>query len=104
MAKTKISIRDLAAEIGISTSRLQEILKDLGVSEREVKQGLDEETAQLVKEMARELVGDLKTLVLPRELTVRDLAEAMERAPTEIQKTHYGQARQARHARAEIRP
>ena len=86
MAKTKISIRDLAAEIGISTSRLQEILKDLGVSEREVKQGLDEETAQLVKEMARELVGDLKTLVLPRELTVRDLAEAMERAPTEIQK------------------
>jgi translation initiation factor IF-2 len=58
----------------------------LGVSEREVKQGLDEETAQLVKEMARELVGDLKTLVLPRELTVRDLAEAMERAPTEIQK------------------
>jgi ABC-type uncharacterized transport system ATPase component len=86
MAKTKISIRDLAAEIGISTSRLQEILKDLGVSEREVKQGLDEETAQLVKEMARELAGDLKTLVLPRELTVRDLAEAMERAPTEIQK------------------
>jgi plasmid maintenance system antidote protein VapI len=86
MAKTKLSIRELAEEIGVSTSRLKEILAELGVDEREWKQGLDEETAQLVKEMARELVGDLKTLVLPRELTVRDLAEAMERAPTEIQK------------------
>jgi translation initiation factor IF-2 len=86
MAKTKLSIRELAEEIGVSTSRLKEILAELGVDEREWKQGLDEETAQLVKEMAQELVGDLKTLVLPRELTVRDLAEAMERAPTEIQK------------------
>ncbi|MCX7993990.1 MAG: translation initiation factor IF-2 [Fimbriimonadales bacterium] len=86
MAKTKITIRDLAAELGVSTGRLKEILAELGISEDEARQGLDEETAQVVKEMAQELVGDLKTLVLPRELTVRDLAEAMERSPTEIQK------------------
>ncbi|MCX7925054.1 MAG: translation initiation factor IF-2 [Fimbriimonadales bacterium] len=86
MAKTKITIRDLAAELGVSAGRLKEILTELGVSEDEARQGLDEETAQVVKEMAQELVGDLKTLVLPRELTVRDLAEAMERSPTEIQK------------------
>jgi hypothetical protein len=61
MAKTKISIRDLAAEIGIPTPRVHDILTDFGVTDRELKQGRDEETAQLVKEMARELVGDLKT-------------------------------------------
>jgi translation initiation factor IF-2 len=86
MAKTKITIRDLAAELGVSAVRLKEILAELGVSEEEARQGLDEETAQVVKEMAQELAGDLKTLVLPRELTVRDLAEAMERSPAEIQK------------------
>ncbi|MCS7301177.1 MAG: translation initiation factor IF-2 N-terminal domain-containing protein, partial [Fimbriimonadales bacterium] len=86
MAKTKISVRDLAAELGISVSRLQQMLTELGVSEQEAKQGLDEETAQVIKEMAQELAGDLKTLVLPRELTVRELAEAMERSPTEIQR------------------
>jgi plasmid maintenance system antidote protein VapI len=104
MAKTKLSIRELAEEIGVSTSRLKEILAELGVDEREWKQGLDEETAQLVKEMARELVGDLKTLVLPRELTVRDLAEAMERAPHRNPEAHHGQARQAGDPRAEVRP
>lgn len=86
MAKTKITVRDLAEELGVSATRLKEILVQLGVSEKEAKHGLDEETAQVVKEMAQELAGDLKTLVLPRELTVRDLAEAMERSPTEIQK------------------
>ena len=86
MAKTKITIRDLAAELGVSAGRLKEILKELGVSEDEAQRGLDEETAQVLKEMAQELASDLKTLVLPRELTVRDLAEAMERLPTEIQK------------------
>jgi len=86
MAKTKITVRDLAAELGVSAARLKEILVQLGVSEKDAQQGLDEETAQVVKEMAQEIAGDLKTLVLPRELTVRELAEAMERPPTEIQK------------------
>jgi DNA-binding GntR family transcriptional regulator len=35
MAKTKLSIRELAEEIGVSTSRLKEILAELGVDERE---------------------------------------------------------------------
>ncbi len=86
MAKTKITVRDLATELGVSANRLKEILTDLGISEKEAQQGLDEETAQIVKEMAQELAGDLKTLVLRHDLTVRDLAEAMERPPTEIQK------------------
>ncbi|OYT72963.1 MAG: translation initiation factor IF-2 [Armatimonadetes bacterium JP3_11] len=86
MAKTKITVRDLAAELGVSAARLKEILVQLGVSEKEAQQGLDEETAQVVKEMAQEMVGDLKTLVLPRELTVRELADVMERSPTELQR------------------
>ncbi|GIV10794.1 MAG: hypothetical protein KatS3mg020_0285 [Fimbriimonadales bacterium] len=86
MAKTKITVRDLAAELGVSANRLKEILAELGIGEKEVQLGLDEETAQLVKEMAQELGGDLHTLVLSRDLTVRELAEAMERHPTEIQK------------------
>ncbi|MDW8107747.1 MAG: translation initiation factor IF-2, partial [Armatimonadota bacterium] len=93
MAKTKITLRDLAEEIGVSTNRLREILSELGISEQEARRGIDEEVAQVVKEMAQELAGALKTLVLPRELTVRELAEALERPPTEIQKllmTKYG--------------
>ncbi|MFN4032543.1 MAG: translation initiation factor IF-2 [Fimbriimonadales bacterium] len=86
MAKTKITVRDLAEELGVSTNRLKGILTQLGVSEKEAQQGLDEETAQIVKEMAQELADDLKTLVLRQDLTVRELAEAMERQPTEIQK------------------
>lgn len=93
MAKTKLTLQDLAAEIGVSAARLKQILSELGISEAEAKRGLDDETVQAIKEMAQELADELKTLVLPRELTVRELAEALERPYTEIQKilmTKYG--------------
>ncbi|MDW8052299.1 MAG: translation initiation factor IF-2 [Armatimonadota bacterium] len=93
MAKTKITLRDLAEEIGVSASRLREILSELGVSEEEARRGLDEEVAQVIREMAQELASELKTLTLSREITVRELAEALGRPPTDIQRllmTKYG--------------
>lgn len=86
MAKTKISVQDLAKELGIPVSRLHHILTELGVDEAEARKGLDPDTAQVIKEMAQEMAEALRTLLLPPEPTVRELAQAMERSPQEIQK------------------
>ncbi len=86
MAKTKISVQDLAKELEVPAGRLQQILAELGISSEEARRGLDPDTAQTIKEMAQEMMEELRTLLLPSEMTVRDLAQAMERSPQEIQK------------------
>ncbi len=86
MVKTKISVQEIARELEVPASRLQQILVELGISEEEARRGLDAETAQTLKEMALEMLETLRTLSLPAEVTVRELAQAMERNPTEIQK------------------
>ncbi|GBC93626.1 Translation initiation factor IF-2 [bacterium HR15] len=86
MAKTKISVRDIAKELEVPTGRLQQILTELGISDEEARRGLDPDTAQTIKEMAREMSEELRTLLLPPEMTVRELAQVMERDPTEIQR------------------
>jgi translation initiation factor IF-2 len=94
MVKTKISLQEIAQELGVPASRLHQIVAELGISDEEVRRGLDPETAQTLKEMASEMLETLRTLSLPAEVTVRDLAQAMERNPTEIQKhlmTRYSQ-------------
>jgi translation initiation factor IF-2 len=94
MVKTKISLQEIAQELGVPASRLHQIVAELGISDEEVRRGLDPETAQTLKEMASEMLETLRTLSLPAEVTVRELAQAMERNPTEIQKhlmTRYSQ-------------
>jgi translation initiation factor IF-2 len=86
MAKTKISVQDIAKELEVPASRLQRVLVDLGISDEEARRGLDPDTAQTIKEMAQELLEELRTLLLPPDITVRELAQAMERQPTEIQR------------------
>ncbi|MEN3000562.1 MAG: translation initiation factor IF-2 [Armatimonadota bacterium] len=86
MAKTKISVQDIAKELEVPAGRLQQILTELGISDEEARRGLDPDTAQTIKEMAQELGEELRTLLLPPEMTVRDLAQAMERSPTDIQR------------------
>jgi len=86
MAKTKISVQEIAKELEVPAKRLQQILTELGVSDEEARRGLDPDTAQTIKEMAQEMREELRTLLLPTEMTVRDLAQAMERSPTEIQR------------------
>ncbi|MCS7065000.1 MAG: translation initiation factor IF-2 N-terminal domain-containing protein, partial [Fimbriimonadales bacterium] len=86
MAKTKISVQDIAKELEVPAGRLQQILTELGISDEEARRGLDPDTAQTIKEMAQEMMEELRTLLLPPEMTVRDLAQAMERSPTDIQK------------------
>ncbi|MFQ3609932.1 MAG: translation initiation factor IF-2 [Fimbriimonadales bacterium] len=86
MAKTKISIQDIAREVGVPANQVQKILVELGISETEAKRGLDEETAQIIKEMVQEQAADLSTIAIAPEPTVRDLAQAMGRSPQELQK------------------
>ena len=86
MAKTKITVKDLAQELGVPVSRITAVLAELGISEKEAQKGLDPETADTLKEMIQEMAGELKTLVLPPNVTVRDLAQAMGVAATELQK------------------
>ncbi len=86
MARTKISVQDIAKELEVPAARLQQILAELGISDEEARRGLDPDTAQTIKEMAQEMMEELRTLLLPPEMTVRELAQAMERSPTEIQK------------------
>lgn len=82
----KITVQDLAKELEVPATRLVQVLTELGVSEDEAQAGFDTETAHAVKEMALELGDDLHTLLMPPQVTVRDLARAMECSPTDIQK------------------
>lgn len=86
MAKTKVSVKDLAKELGVPMNRLMSVLAELGISEKEAQRGLEPDVADTLKEMIQEIGSALRTLTLPRTLTVRDLAQAMDVAPTEIQK------------------
>lgn len=82
----KITVQDLAKELEVPATRLVQVLTELGVSEDEAQAGFDTETAHTVKEMALELGDELYTLLMPPQVTVRDLARAMECSPTDIQK------------------
>jgi len=82
----KITVQELAKELEVPATRLAQVLTELGVSEEEAQAGFDKETAHTVKEMALELGDELHTLLMPPQVTVRDLARAMECSPTDIQK------------------
>jgi translation initiation factor IF-2 len=82
----KITLQDLAKELEVPATRLVQVLTELGVSEDEAQAGFDKETAHTVKEMAMDLGDELHTLLMPPQVTVRDLARAMECSPMDIQK------------------
>ncbi|MCW5935597.1 MAG: translation initiation factor IF-2 [Fimbriimonadia bacterium] len=82
----KVTVQQIAKELSVPTGQVIRILRDLGVPENEAKSGLDKQTAETVKSMAQELEEELRTLLLPPQISVRELAQALECAPTAIQK------------------
>jgi len=82
-------VYQLAKDLGITTSDLMAVLKDLDVPVTGGSSDLDASTAETVREMLaqdKSLVQQAKTVEIPQALTVRELAEAMGMAPADIQK------------------
>lgn len=84
-----IKVYQLAKDLGITTSDLMAVLKDLDVPVTGGSSELDASTAETVREMLAQdisLVQQAKTIEIPQSLTVRELAETMGMAPADIQK------------------
>lgn len=87
MSETKVF--QLAKDLGISTSDLIAVLKDLGVAATGGSSVLETSTADTVREMIaqdKDLIAQAKTIEIPQALTVRELAEAMGMPSADIQK------------------
>lgn len=86
---SEIQVYQLAKDLGITTSDLIAVLKDLGVSVTGGSSELDTSTADTVREMITQdkgLINQAKTVEIPQTLTVRELAEAMGLPSSDIQK------------------
>ena len=86
---SEIKVFELAKDLGVTTSDLMAVLKDLEVPVTGGSSVLDTSTAETVREMIaqdKDLVAQAKTLELPQSLTVRELAETMGMPPADIQK------------------
>lgn len=86
---SEIQVFQLAKDLGISTSDLIAVLKDLGVAATGGSSTLDTSTADTVREMMAQdenLVAQAKTVEIPQSLTVRELAEVMGMPSADIQK------------------
>lgn len=87
MSQTRVF--DLAKDLGISSSDLLAVLRDLGVQATGGSTELDDATAATVREMItqdRGIIKQAKTVEIPQTLTVRELADAMGMPPADIQK------------------
>ncbi|NUL82457.1 MAG: translation initiation factor IF-2 [Armatimonadetes bacterium] len=87
----KVSVQELAKEFEVPSNRLLQVLTELGVPADAAKSGIDQETADTLREMATDLGDELRTIVLPPQITVRELAQTLERTPTEVQKVLMGE-------------
>lgn len=86
---SEIKVFELAKDLGVTTTDLIAVLKDLDVPVTGGSSVLDASTADTVREMIsqdRGIVAQAKTLELAQTLTVRELAEAMNMPPADIQK------------------
>lgn len=84
-----VKVFQLAKDLGITSSDLMAVLKDLDVAVTGGSSDLDASTAETVREMLaqdKSLVDQAKTIEIPQSLTVRELADAMGMAPADIQK------------------
>jgi translation initiation factor IF-2 len=86
---SEIKVFQLAKDLGITTSDLVAVLKDLEVPVTGGSDDLDTSTADTVREMLaqdKDLIANAKTVEIPQSLSVRDLADTMGMAPADIQK------------------
>lgn len=84
-----IKVFELARDLGVTTTDLLAVLKDLGVTATGGSSMLDASTAETVREMIsadKSIVSQAKTLEIPQTLTVRELADTMGLPAADIQK------------------
>jgi translation initiation factor IF-2 len=86
---SSIKVYELAKDLGISSSDLMALLRDLGVSVAGGSSELEESTAEAVREIIAQdkgIVREAKTITIPPSLSIRELADAMGMQPADIQK------------------
>ncbi len=86
---SEIKVFQLAKNLGITTSDLVAVLKDLEIPVTGGSDDLDSATADTVREMLaqdKSLIDQAKTVEIPQSLSVREFAEAMGMVPADIQK------------------
>ncbi len=86
---SEIKVFQLAKNLGITTSDLVAVLKDLEIPVAGGSDDLDSATADTVREMLaqdKSLIDQAKTVEIPQSLSVREFAEAMGMVPADIQK------------------
>jgi len=86
---SEIKVFELAKDLGITSSDLIAVLRDLGVPVAGGSSVLDASTADTVREMISQdkgIIRQAKTVEVPQSLAVRELAEAMGLQTADIQK------------------
>jgi len=86
---SEIKVYELAKDLGITSSDLMAVLKDLGVSVTGGSSVLEAPTAEIVREMISQdkgIIRQAKTIEIPQSFTVRELAEAMGLPNADVQK------------------
>lgn len=86
---SEIKVYELAKDLGITSSDLMAVLKDLGVSVTGGSSVLEAPTAEIVREMISQdkgIIRQAKTVEIPQSITVRELAEAMGLPNADVQK------------------
>jgi translation initiation factor IF-2 len=86
---SEIKVFELAKDLGITSSDLIAVLRDLGVSVTGGSSVLDASTADTIREMIAQdkgIVRAAKTIEVPQSLTVREFAEAMGMQTADVQK------------------
>ncbi len=85
----EIKVYELAKDLGITSSDLIAVLRELGVTVTGGSGNLDASTAATVREMLAQdegLIQQAKTIEVPHSLAVRELAELMGVQPADVQK------------------
>lgn len=86
---SEIKVYELAKDLGITSSDLVAVLRDLGVSATGGSSVLDDATAATVRDMIsqdKNIIKQAKTVEVPQSLSVRDLADALGLQAADVQK------------------
>ncbi len=86
---SEIKVYELAKDLGITSSDLMAVLKDLGVQVTGDSSVLEAPTAEIVREMISQdkgIIRQAKTIEIPQSITVRELAEVMGLPNADVQK------------------
>jgi translation initiation factor IF-2 len=80
----KIRVYELARSLGMTAGDLRKTLNELGVEVKSASSSLDEETAQMVRELFTKETPAAEKVAVPPRITVRDLADRFGADPSSV--------------------